>query len=130
MNFRRLGILCAIPILVAASSTLADDSAAPGAVKAPANPAKGRSKGKPAAPAAGMEGVKFSDPSAPLVGDASSPKLAVPTSAASALSEPAGGPALDLKWHADNDHINNPYWQPWVPNGQGYNVQAGVKLGF
>jgi hypothetical protein len=130
MSFRRLGVLCAISIVIAASSALADDFSAPGSVKAPAHPAKGKNKVKPAAPVAGMEGVKFSDPSAPLVGGASSPKLAVPTDASGALSEPAGGPALDLKWHADNDHINNPYWQPWVPNGQGYNVQAGVKVGF
>ncbi|MGA2793668.1 MAG: hypothetical protein ABSE69_09045 [Roseiarcus sp.] len=130
MNFRRLSVVCPILVLIAASAALADDFAAPAPLKAPARVAKAKPRTKPAVPPAGMEGVKFSDPSAPLVGAAKSPKLAVPTDVAGASLEPAGGPSLDLKWHADNDHINNPYWQPWVPNGQGYNVEAGVKVGF
>ena len=69
-------------------------------------------------------------PAPPLVGAARPPKPALAPNAARAPQEPQGGPALDLKWHADNQHIDNPYLPPWVPNGQGYNVQAGVKLGF
>lgn len=132
MNFRRLSIVCPILAVIAASSAVADDVAAPASVKAPGHVARAKNKtrAKSVVPAAGMEAIEFSDPSAPPVGAAKSPKLAVPPDAAGAPAESQGGPSLDLKWHADNDHINNPYWQPWVPNGQGYNVEAGVKLGF
>jgi hypothetical protein len=99
-------------------------------VKPPAHVAKAKAKPKAATPDGGFAAIKFSDPGAPLVGAARPPKPVVAPSAAGAPPEPQGGPALDLKWHADNQHIDNPYLPPWVPNGQGYNVQAGVKLGF
>ncbi len=129
MDFRRISVTAAILVVIAASSAAADD-VAPAPVKAPAHVAKAKPKPKPAVLAAGMADIKFSDPGAPLLGAAKSPQLAVPLDAAGAPPQPQGGPSLDLKWHADNDHINNPLWQPWVPNGQGYDVQAGVKLGF
>jgi hypothetical protein len=130
MGFRHIVVIGAILVVIAASSAAADDVAAPAPVKAPAHVAKAKPKTKPAVPAAGIADIKFSDPGAPLVGAAKSPQLAVPLDAAGPPPQPQGGPSLDLKWHADNDHINNPVWQPWVPNGQGYDVQAGVKLGF
>ncbi len=130
MDFRRIGVMGAILVVFAAPSAAADDVGAPAPVKAPAHVAKAKPKTKPAAPAGGMTDIQFSDPGAPPVGAAKSPKLAAPVDAARAPPEPQGGPSLDLKWHADNDHINNPYLPPWVANGQGYNVEAGVRLGF
>jgi hypothetical protein len=129
MDLRCIGALGAVLIIVATSAAAADELAAPAPVRPPAH---ARAKPRPRAivPDAGFAAIKFSDPGAPLVGPARSPKPIVAPDAARAPQEPQGGPALDLKWHADNQHIDNPYLPPWVPNGQGYNVQAGVKLGF
>ncbi len=129
MGFRRISFVGAILVMIAAPA-LADEAGAPAAVKAPAHVARAKARAKVAAPDGGFAAIKFSDPGAALVGAARPPKPALAPNAARAPQEPQGGPALDLKWHADNQHIDNPYLPPWVPNGQGYNVQAGVKLGF
>jgi hypothetical protein len=113
-----------------AASAAADEAGAPAPVKAPAHVARTKARAKAVAPDGGFAAIKFSDPAAPLVGVARPPKPVPASTAAGAPQEPQGGPALALKWHADDQHIDNPYLPPWVPNGQGYNVQAGVKLGF
>ena len=129
MDHRGIAVLGAVLVIVASSAASADEYAAPAPVKTPAHIAKAKAKPKAAAPDAGLAGIKFSDPDAPVIGAKPTQSIVAP-SAASAPQQPQGGPSLDLKWHADNQHIDNPYLPPWVPNGQGYNVQAGVKLGF
>jgi hypothetical protein len=121
-------IACALLLSIAGTCEAAAQIAAPALapVKTPAHGAKAKAK----TPAAGMEAIKFSDPSAPLGDAAKSPNAALPPAARPVAKIPEGGPSLDVKWHADNSHINDRYWEPWVPNGQGANVEAGVKLGF
>jgi hypothetical protein len=132
MNVRRIALASAILIAIAAPFEAAAQTAAPAPVNAPAHSAKAKPKIKPkaAAPAVDIDAIKFSDPDAPPTGAAKPSKPSVASTGAAVSPVPEGGAALDLKWHADNSHINNPYWQPWVPNGQGANVEAGVKLGF
>ena len=130
MNIRHCSIACALFLVIAPTSEAAAQIAAPtpAAIKTPADNAKTKAKLK--TPAAGIEAVKFSDPGAPL-GDAAKSPHPAPSSAAKPVAKiPEGGPSLDVKWHADNSHINDRYWEPWVPNGEGANVEAGVKLGF
>ncbi len=129
MDFRRTGVMAAILVAIAAPCAAADEIAAPAPVKPPAHAVKAKVKPK-AAPDAGVAGVRFSDPDAPPVGVAQLPKPTLPPRTAGGPAEPQGGSSLGFKWHADNDHIDNPYLPPWVPNGQGYNVQAGLKVGF
>jgi hypothetical protein len=116
-------------LAMGAPLAIADEAASSMAVKAPAPVAKPKFKTKPrpAAPIDGMsmQAIRFSDPSAPLSGAAKPP----PPAARDLAAEPEGGAALDLKWHAEK-HVNNPYWEPWVPNGQGEGVKAGLKVGF
>jgi hypothetical protein len=115
---------------VGAPLAFAEDAASPPPVKAPAHVAK-KAKPKPTASTDGMSmrDIQFSNPSAPPVGAAKPSKPALTPAAKGVAAEPQGGAALDLKWHAEN-HVNNPYWEPWVPNGQGDSVEAGVKVGF
>jgi hypothetical protein len=130
MDLSRIAALGAIFILAAAPAA-ADETAAPAPVKPPAHVAKAKARRpKAVAPDGGFGSIKFSDPAAPLVGSARPPKRALLRDAATLPEAQGGGVSLGMKWHADNDHINNPYLPPWVPNGEGYNVQAGVKLGF
>ena len=130
MDLRRLGALGAILIIAARSAAAAEEAGAPAPVKAPTHVARAKARAKVAAPDGGFAAIKFSDPGAPPVGVVRPPKPVLAATPSGPPQEPLGGPALDLKWHADNQHIDNPYLPPWVPNGQGYNVQAGVKLGF
>jgi hypothetical protein len=126
MTNRHFSIAWIILFAIAGTSEANAQIAAPAPVKTPAHNAKAKIK----TPAADIEAVKFSDPTAPLGDAAKSPK-APPSSAAKPVAKiPEGGPSLDVKWHADNSHINDRYWEPWVPNGEGANVEAGVKLGF
>ena len=129
MNLRH-SLAFLVFIAMGAAPAVADDPSAPRQVKAPAQAAKAKTKDKikPTDPAS-IANIKFSDPGAPL-GGAKPPKPTVPPVAPKVAATPEGGPSLDLKWHADNGHINNPYWQPWVPNGQGASVETGVKFGF
>jgi hypothetical protein len=128
VNNRHFAIACAIVLVISGVTEAAAQitAPAPAPVKAPAHGAKAKAK----APAAGMETVKFSDPSAPLGEPTKSPNAPPPSAARPVAKIPEGGPSLDVKWHADNSHINDRYWEPWVPNGQGANVEARVKLGF
>lgn len=127
MNRHRHTLACLVFIAMGAAPAVADDPAAPPPAKARAHVAKAKAKIKPADPD-NIANIKFSDPSAPL--GAKPPKPTVPSVAPSVAATPEGGPSLGLKWHADNGHINNPYWQPWVPNGQGASVETGVNFGF
>jgi hypothetical protein len=131
MNVRRIAVASAILVAIATPFEAAPQIAAPAPLNAPTHGAKAKARIKPrsAAPAAGVESITFSDPDAPPAG-AAKPRKPVSPADAPVSPVPEGGPSLDLKWHADNSHINNPYWQPWVPNGEGANVEAGVKLGF
>ena len=129
MHLRRRGCFAGLMLLaMGAPLAIADEAASPAAAKAPAPVAKPKLKTKPrpAAPIDGMsmQAIRFSDPSAPLSGAAKPPPAARDLAA-----EPKGGAALDLKWHAES-HVNNAYWEPWVPNGQGEGVEAGLKVGF
>jgi hypothetical protein len=130
MNNRHFGIACALLLAIVGSSEAGAQIAAPtpAPIKASAHNAKAKAKLK--TPAAGIEAVKFSDPTAPLGGAAKSSNAPPPSAARPVAKIPEGGPSLDVKWHADNSHINDRYWEPWVPNGEGANVEAGVKLGF
>jgi hypothetical protein len=130
MTLRRSFVFGVIVFLMGAPPAFADEAASPPAVKAPAHVAK-KAKLMPAAATDGMSmrDIQFSDPSAPPVGAAKPSKPALTPAAKGVAAEPQGGAALDLKWHAEN-HVNNPYWEPWVPNGQGDSVEAGVKVGF
>jgi hypothetical protein len=130
MNYCRFSFACALLLAIAGASEVFAQTAAPtpAPVKAPAHRAKAKANVAP--PAAGIEALKFSDPSAPL-GDDAKPRKPTPPKADKPVAKiPEGGTSLDVKWHADNSHINDRYWEPWVPNGQGANVEAGMKLGF
>jgi hypothetical protein len=133
VNNRHFSICCVILLAIAGTSEAnAQEAAAqiatPAPVKIPTHTAKAKARIK--TPAAGIEAVKFSDPTAPF-GDAAKSPHPAPSSAAKPVAKiPEGGTSLDVKWHADNSHINDRYWEPWVPNGEGANVEAGVKLGF
>jgi hypothetical protein len=122
---RCLSVFAALIFAIAVSPVNADDAVTPTPAKSQAAKAKHKHKPKSADPM-DLQAVQFSDPAAPLGGHGNS---VAPSQSAGLTKEPAGGPSLDLKWHAEN-HINNPYWEPWVPNGQGQGVEAGVKVGF
>jgi hypothetical protein len=124
MIVRRLA--AAALIALAVSPARADDAATPPPAKPVA--AKHKTKPKPSDPA-DFQNVRFSDPSAPPDGSARSGSLVAPSQSSGVAKTPAGGVSLGVKWHAES-HVNDPYWQPWVPNGEGESVQAGVKLGF
>ncbi|WP_158815188.1 hypothetical protein [Methylocapsa sp. S129] len=128
MNFRRVRVVCIVLAVIAAPLAALADDAVPSPLKAPAHVAKAK-KVKPAAPAGDMADIKFSDPSAPPAGGAKPSKPASSSADSKVAPVPVGSPSLDLKWHAEN-RVNNPYWEPWVPNGQGQSVEAGVKFGF
>ena len=128
MNNRRFSIACVILLAIAGSSEADAQTAAPASANTRAHSAKAKARVKTSA--VGIEAVKFSDPTAPL-GDAAKSPHPAPSSASKRVAKiPEGGASLDVKWHADNSHINDRYWEPWVPNGEGANVEAGVKLGF
>jgi hypothetical protein len=117
MNVRRVSVVCMVLAVTAAPSGAAADDSVASPIKAPAHVAKAK-KTKPGMPAADMADIKFSDPSAPLGGTVKTPKVATPPSDSKVAPVAVVGPSLDLKWHAEN-HVNNPYWEPWVPNRQG-----------
>ena len=129
MNLDRHSLVCLVFMVMGAAPAVADDASGEPPVKARAHVVKTKPKVMPS-DAADIANIKFSDPTAPLGGGAKPPKPLIPPVARSVAPTPAGGASLDLKWHADNSHINNPYWQPWVPNGQGASVETGVKFGF
>ena len=133
MTFHRRCFVGLIFLSIGVSPAFADNAAPPASVEAAAHVVKAKPKTKPK-PAASvdsmsMQDIKFSDPSAPVAGTAKPPKQTVAPTAKYSPAEPQGGASLDLKWHAES-HVNNPYWEPWVPNGEGQSVEAGVKVGF
>jgi hypothetical protein len=126
MSLNGLSALSVIVLVGAASPAMAEDSA----TTTPAKPRAVHAKLNPKSPAPNdMGAIEFSDPRAPLGGHAQPGKRVAPSQASTAPKEPLGGAELGLKWRAES-RVNNPYWEPWVPNGEGESVQAGVKLGF
>jgi hypothetical protein len=121
MNFPRVGVVCAILLVIAAPSGATADVTVPSPAKAPAHSTKAK-KTKPAVPAADMADIKFSDPSAPLAGAAKTSKLAAPPADSKVAPLPVGGPSLDLKWHAEN-RVNNP-----LASRRGCSLQAARAI--
>jgi hypothetical protein len=150
MSFRRYNFFCLLFVTIGACPAVAADDTHP-AVKPPAladttKPSLKASKNvdktktkttkttKPLVPADAMRDVTFSDPGAPLVGSAKSPKpVALPSTAKGAPIDPDGGLSLALKWHATSDS-NDPYdgtaRHTSGPDGPGNAVLGGIKLGF
>ncbi len=133
MKICRRRLAGVIIFAMGASAALADQTAAAVPLAGPAHldKAKPKTASKPAAAidARGMQDIKFSDPSAPVAGSAKPSKPALAAAAKALAAAPRGGVSLDLKWRAET-HVDNRYWEPWVPNGQGESVEAGVKVGF
>jgi hypothetical protein len=128
MSLRRFSLISLIAISLGATSALADNVAAPHEVKPKASKAKGA---RPAPPTSDLGNIKFSDPSAPVVGEAKT-KPAVPSDAKGVAAQPNGGVSLELKWHATNDRPDpfDGVTHTSGPNGPGDAVLGGVKLGF
>jgi hypothetical protein len=87
MSLRRFSLISLIAISLGATSALADNVAAPHEVKPKASKAKGA---RPAPPTSDLGNIKFSDPSAPVVGEAKT-KPAVPSDAKGVAAQPNVG---------------------------------------
>jgi hypothetical protein len=127
MSLRRLNLIWMVALLLGAASALADNGS-PHEVKPKALKAK---LPRAAPPAGGIGDIKFSDPSARLVGETKT-KPALPSDSSGGTAQPSGGVSLDLKWHATNEPVDpfDAVRHTSGPDGAGDAVLGGVKLGF
>jgi hypothetical protein len=131
MKLGRIGIACLVSTL-ACTAAVADEATPAKPGKPSAHAAHARAVKSPDEQAAGLQGVKFSDPNAPPIGAATSSKSEFAPAEHSAPKETAPGMSIGLKWHATNEPVD-PYdsvRHTSGPDGPGDTLEGGIKLGF